>query len=122
MSAPDRVADPDPAKTLTLRHRRDLRHRCHHPGTPSGQMFRVEGGKNRYIHEVTVCTTPKCGKGRSECEYGARASKIWPTDSNFSAESKFFWPTACEVALSAKSARQNFFRSVGEKIIGAFVF
>jgi len=34
------------------------------PGTPSGQMFRVEGGKNRYIHEVTVCTTPKCGRGR----------------------------------------------------------
>jgi hypothetical protein len=34
------------------------------PGTPSGQMFRVEGGKNRYIHEVTVCTTPGCGRGR----------------------------------------------------------
>lgn len=34
------------------------------PGTPSGQMFRVEGGKNRYIHEVTVCTTPKCGRGK----------------------------------------------------------
>jgi hypothetical protein len=34
------------------------------PGTPSGQMFRVEGGKNRYIHEVTVCTTPNCGRGR----------------------------------------------------------
>lgn len=34
------------------------------PGTPAGQMFRVEGGKNRYIHEVTVCTTPKCGRGR----------------------------------------------------------
>ncbi len=33
------------------------------PGTPSGQMFRVEGGKNRYIHEVTVCTTPGCGRG-----------------------------------------------------------
>jgi hypothetical protein len=32
------------------------------PGTPSGQMFRVEGGKNRYIHEVTVCTTPGCGR------------------------------------------------------------
>ena len=26
-------------------------------------MFRVEGGKNRYIHEVTVCTTPGCGRG-----------------------------------------------------------
>ena len=34
------------------------------PGTQSGQMFRVEGGKNRYIHEVTVCTTPKCGRGK----------------------------------------------------------
>jgi len=34
------------------------------PGTPSGQMFRVEGGKNRYIHEVTVCTTPGCGRAR----------------------------------------------------------
>jgi hypothetical protein len=33
------------------------------PGTPSGQMFRVEGGKNRYIHELTVCTTPGCGRG-----------------------------------------------------------
>jgi hypothetical protein len=33
-------------------------------GTPASQMFRVEGGKNRYIHEVTVCTTPKCGRGR----------------------------------------------------------
>ncbi len=29
------------------------------PGTPASQMFRVEGGKNRYIHEVTVCTTPR---------------------------------------------------------------
>jgi hypothetical protein len=33
------------------------------PGTPASQMFRVEGGKNRYIHEVTVCTTPSCGRG-----------------------------------------------------------
>jgi hypothetical protein len=33
-------------------------------GTPASQMFRVEGGKNRYIHEVTVCTTPKCGRGK----------------------------------------------------------
>jgi hypothetical protein len=35
-----------------------------HPGTPASQMFRVEGGKNRYIHEVTACTTPNCGRGR----------------------------------------------------------
>lgn len=34
------------------------------PGTPASQMFRVEGGKNRYIHEVTVCTTPNCGRAR----------------------------------------------------------
>jgi hypothetical protein len=34
------------------------------PGTPASQMFRVEGGKNRYIHEVTVCTTPGCGRSR----------------------------------------------------------
>jgi hypothetical protein len=34
------------------------------PGTPAGQMFRVEGGKNRYIHEVTVCTTPGCGRAQ----------------------------------------------------------
>jgi hypothetical protein len=33
------------------------------PGTPTSQSFRVEGGKNRYIHEVTVCTTPGCGRG-----------------------------------------------------------
>jgi hypothetical protein len=33
-----------------------------HPGTPASQMFRVEGGKNRYIHESTVCTTPNCGR------------------------------------------------------------
>ena len=32
------------------------------PGTPASQMFRVEGGKNRYIHEVTVCTTEGCGR------------------------------------------------------------
>jgi hypothetical protein len=30
------------------------------PGTPTGQMFRVEGGKNRYIHEVTTCAAPGC--------------------------------------------------------------
>lgn len=34
------------------------------PGTQASQMFRVEGGKNRYIHEVTVCTTQGCGRGR----------------------------------------------------------
>jgi hypothetical protein len=34
------------------------------PGTPASQMFRVEGGKNRYIHEVTVCTTKDCGRAR----------------------------------------------------------
>lgn len=34
------------------------------PGTPASQTFRVEGGMNRYIHEVTACTTPGCGRGR----------------------------------------------------------
>ena len=34
------------------------------PGTQSGQMFRVEGGKTRYIHELTVCATPKCSRGK----------------------------------------------------------
>lgn len=33
-----------------------------HPGTPASQLFRVEGGMNRYIHEVTACTTLKCGR------------------------------------------------------------
>lgn len=33
-----------------------------HPGTPASQLFRVERGMNRYIHEVTACTTPKCGR------------------------------------------------------------
>lgn len=33
-----------------------------HPGTPASQTFRVEGGMNRYIHEVTACTTPNCGR------------------------------------------------------------
>lgn len=42
-------------------------------GTPSGQMFRVEGGKNRYIHEVTVCTTPNCGRGRPPGQGAPRA-------------------------------------------------
>lgn len=36
----------------------------YHPGTPASQTFRVEGGMNRYIHEVTACTTPECGRGR----------------------------------------------------------
>ena len=35
----------------------------YHPGTPASQMFRVENGMNRYIHEVTVCTTPGCSRG-----------------------------------------------------------
>lgn len=34
------------------------------PGTPASQMFRIEGGKTRYIHEVTVCTTANCGRVR----------------------------------------------------------
>ena len=34
----------------------------YHPGTPVSHQFRVEGGMNRYIHEVTVCTTPNCGR------------------------------------------------------------
>jgi hypothetical protein len=34
------------------------------PGTPASQMFRIEAGKTRYIHEVTVCTTPSCGRAR----------------------------------------------------------
>lgn len=34
----------------------------YHPGTPASQMFRAEGGMNRYIHEVTACTTPNCGR------------------------------------------------------------
>lgn len=31
-------------------------------GTPSGNFFRVEGGKIRYIHEVTICATKNCGR------------------------------------------------------------
>ena len=34
------------------------------PGTPASQMFRVEGGKTRYIHEVTICAEPGCGRLR----------------------------------------------------------
>lgn len=33
-----------------------------HPGTPASQQFRVENGMNRYIHEVTACTTANCGR------------------------------------------------------------
>jgi hypothetical protein len=32
------------------------------PGTQASQSFRVEKGMNRYIHEVTACTTPSCGR------------------------------------------------------------
>jgi hypothetical protein len=42
------------------------------PGTPASQTFRVEGGKNRYIHEVTVCTTPNCGRGGGGGQRGQR--------------------------------------------------
>lgn len=31
-------------------------------GTPSTNFIRVEGGKIRYIHEVTACTTPNCSR------------------------------------------------------------
>jgi hypothetical protein len=41
-----------------------------HPGTPVSHMFRVEGGKNRYIHEVTACTTPNCGRGAPGARQG----------------------------------------------------
>lgn len=41
------------------------------PGTPASQSFRVEGGMNRYIHEVTACTTPSCGRGRPPGAPGA---------------------------------------------------
>lgn len=34
------------------------------PGTPASQSFRVENGMNRYIHEVTACTTENCSRGR----------------------------------------------------------
>jgi hypothetical protein len=36
----------------------------YHSGTPASQTFRVLSGMNRYIHEVTVCTTPGCSRGR----------------------------------------------------------
>ncbi|CAK7216888.1 hypothetical protein SEUCBS140593_003016 [Sporothrix eucalyptigena] len=31
-------------------------------GTPSTNLYRVEGGKIRYIHELTVCTNKNCGR------------------------------------------------------------
>ncbi|KAF1960387.1 hypothetical protein CC80DRAFT_466198 [Byssothecium circinans] len=31
-------------------------------GTPSTNFIRVEGGKIRYIHETTVCSTKNCGR------------------------------------------------------------
>lgn len=31
-------------------------------GTPSTNLIRVEDGKIRYIHEVTVCSTKNCGR------------------------------------------------------------
>ncbi len=34
------------------------------PGTQASQMFRIQGGKTRYIHEVTICSTPGCGRAR----------------------------------------------------------
>lgn len=36
----------------------------YHPGIPASQTFRIEKGMNRYIHEVTVCLTPGCSRGR----------------------------------------------------------
>jgi hypothetical protein len=48
------------------------------PGTPAGQMFRVEGGKNRYIHEVTVCTTPGCGRARAGGPGGGQGGRGGP--------------------------------------------
>jgi hypothetical protein len=41
------------------------------PGTQASQTFRVEGGKNRYIHEVTVCLEAGCGRGRPPGAPGA---------------------------------------------------
>jgi len=43
-----------------------------HPGTPASQAFRVEGGMNRYIHEVTACTTPDCGRPPAAGRQGGR--------------------------------------------------
>lgn len=33
------------------------------PGTQAAHMGRIEGGKNRYLHEITVCNAPGCGRG-----------------------------------------------------------
>ena len=48
------------------------------PGTPASQMFRVENGQNRYIHEVTVCTSPGCGRGRGAPGAGGRGGRGGP--------------------------------------------
>jgi hypothetical protein len=32
------------------------------PGTQAAHMARIEGGKNRYIHEITVCNAAGCGR------------------------------------------------------------
>ena len=46
------------------------------PGTPASQSFRVEGGKNRYIHEVTACTTAGCGRaGRGGQRQGGQPAQ-----------------------------------------------
>jgi len=45
------------------------------PGTQASQTFRVEGGMNRYIHEVTVCTTPGCGRNLPGPEPAAPAGQ-----------------------------------------------
>lgn len=52
------------------------------PGTPASQSFRVEGGKNRYIHEVTVCTTPGCSRGRPPGPPPAPAAPAAPVNQN----------------------------------------
>lgn len=52
------------------------------PGTPASQSFRVEGGKNRYIHEVTVCTSPGCGRGRPPGPPPAPAAPAAPVNQN----------------------------------------
>jgi hypothetical protein len=36
--------------------------RAANESTPSSNLFRVEGGLIRYIHEMTVCTSPHCGR------------------------------------------------------------
>jgi hypothetical protein len=33
------------------------------PGTQAAHVVRVEGGKNRYLHEITVCSVANCGRG-----------------------------------------------------------